>query len=50
LDEYRLATTDEPVNKVSDDEFVVVASNLNLKARMIYRATVIHRAKPFQAY
>jgi len=31
LDEYRLATSDEPVNKVSDDEFIVVASNIKLK-------------------
>ena len=31
LSEYRLATTEEPVNKVSDDEFVVVASDLKLK-------------------
>lgn len=29
-DEYRLATG-EAVNKVSDDEFIVVASNLKLK-------------------
>ena len=30
-DEYRLATSGEAVNKVSDTEFLVVASNVTLK-------------------
>jgi hypothetical protein len=31
LNEYHLAATNEAVNKVSDSEFVVVASNLKLR-------------------